>query len=129
QPGNPNTRLVRLWHANAIINRMGFNNHGIDYFMDAVRKRRYEGVLGINIGKNASTPMENAVDDYLYCLDRVHSEASYVVVNVSSLNTEGLRTLQHGDALARLLEQLRARQTQLDQQSGRRVDRKSVGEG
>ena|SRR5699024_3568116 len=121
QAGNPKPRLFRLPQANAIINRMGFNNEGVDYFMNAVRQRRYDGVLGINIGKNASTPMENAVDDYLYCLDRVHSEASYVVVNVSSPNTEGLRTLQHGDALARLLEQLRARQTQLDQQSGRRV--------
>lgn len=121
QVGNPKPRLFRLPQANAIINRMGFNNEGVDYFMNAVRQRKYEGVLGINIGKNADTPMENAVDDYLYCLDRVHGEASYVVVNVSSPNTEGLRTLQHGDALARLLEQLRERQTQLDQRSGRRV--------
>src|SRR5699024_12248495 len=98
--------------ANGISNRMGFNNEGVDYLMNAVRQRRYDGVLGINIGKNASTPMENAVDDYLYCLDRVHSEASYVVVNVSSPNTEGLRTLQHVTALDRLLETSRASQPQ-----------------
>src|SRR5690625_840571 len=121
QAGNPKPRWFRLPQANAIINRMGFNNYGLDYFMQAVRRRRYDGVLGINIGKNATTPMENAVDDYLLCLDQVHSEASYVVVNVSSPNTEGLRTLQHGDALARLLSTLRERQTALDQQSGRTV--------
>lgn len=121
QAGNPKPRLFRLPKANAIINRMGFNNQGLDYFMQAVRQRRYDGVLGINIGKNATTPMENAVDDYLLCLDQVHSEASYVVVNVSSPNTEGLRSLQHGDALARLLSTLRERQTYLDQQSGRSV--------
>lgn len=121
QLGNPKPRLFRLPEAKAIINRMGFNNEGLEYFMQAVRKRRYDGVLGINIGKNATTPMENAVDDYLLCLDQVHSEASYVVVNVSSPNTEGLRSLQHGDALARLLSTLRERQTQLDQHSGRCV--------
>src|SRR5699024_4354756 len=79
---NPRPRVIRLPQANAIIKRMGFNNHGIEYLMAAVRKRRYEGVLGINTGRNASTPMENAVDDYVYCLPRVHSEAIYVVVNV-----------------------------------------------
>lgn len=121
QDGNPQPRMFRIPQANAIINRMGFNNYGLDYFMKAVRKRRYRGVLGINIGKNATTPMENAVDDYLLCLNEVHSEASYVVVNVSSPNTEGLRSLQHGDALNELLSQLRERQTQLDQQANRRV--------
>ncbi|MEY1661758.1 quinone-dependent dihydroorotate dehydrogenase [Isoalcanivorax beigongshangi] len=121
QAGNPKPRLFRLPEAQALINRMGFNNKGVDYLLAAVRRRRFDGVLGINIGKNASTPVEQAVDDYLYCLERVHAEASYVVVNVSSPNTAGLRALQHGDALERLLETLRARQTELDQRSGRRV--------
>lgn len=121
QPGNPKPRMFRLPQANALINRMGFNNLGLDYFMAAVRRRRFDGILGINIGKNVFTPVEQAVDDYLLCLDRVHEQASYVVVNVSSPNTPGLRTLQHGDALARLLETLRERQTALDQRAGRRV--------
>ena len=121
QPGNPQPRLFRLPQAQALINRMGFNNLGLDYFMEAVRRRRFDGILGINIGKNVFTPVERAVDDYLLCLDRVHEQASYVVVNVSSPNTPGLRELQHGDALERLLEALRERQTQLDQRAGRRV--------
>ncbi|KAF0804354.1 dihydroorotate dehydrogenase [Alcanivorax sp. S71-1-4] len=121
QPGNPKPRMFRLPAASALINRMGFNNQGVDYLVKAVAARRFDGVLGINIGKNASTPVEQAVDDYLYCLDRVHAEASYVVVNVSSPNTPGLRTLQHGDALESLLGTLRERQTRLDQRAGRRV--------
>jgi len=121
QPGNPKPRLFRLPPAEALINRMGFNNQGVDYLMRAVEASRFDGVLGINIGKNASTPVENAVDDYLHCLEKVHAAASYVVVNVSSPNTPGLRTLQHGDALEQLLERLRESQTRLDQYSGRRV--------
>ncbi|MCH8544733.1 MAG: quinone-dependent dihydroorotate dehydrogenase [Alcanivorax sp.] len=121
QPGNPKPRMFRLPRANALINRMGFNNQGLDYLMQAVARRRFDGILGINIGKNVFTPVEQAVDDYLICLERVHSEASYVVVNVSSPNTPGLRSLQHGDALERLLGTLREKQTLLDQQAGRRV--------
>lgn len=121
QQGNPKPRMFRIPAASALINRMGFNNHGVDYLVNAVSRSRFDGVLGINIGKNASTPVEQAVEDYLYCLDRVHSLASYVVVNVSSPNTPGLRTLQHGAALEQLLATLRERQTQLDQRAGRRV--------
>lgn len=121
QQGNPKPRMFRIPAASALINRMGFNNHGVEYLVDAVSRSRFDGVLGINIGKNASTPVEQAVDDYLYCLDRVHGLASYVVVNVSSPNTPGLRTLQHGAALEELLATLRERQTQLDQRAGRRV--------
>lgn len=121
QPGNPKPRLFRLPAAQALINRMGFNNHGVDHLLAAVGRSHYEGVLGINVGKNVDTPVEDAVRDYLFCLERVHSVASYVVVNVSSPNTPGLRSLQHGDALKALLSQLRDAQTRLDQAAGRRV--------
>lgn len=121
QPGNPKPRLFRLPRAQAIVNRMGFNNFGIDHMLRAVERSQYGGILGVNVGKNAATPVEEAVRDYLYCLERVHQVASYVVVNVSSPNTPGLRSLQHGDALARLLAPLRDTQTRLDQRTGRRV--------
>ena len=121
QPGNPKPRLFRLPEAEAIINRMGFNNHGVDTLVANVRASRYQGVLGINIGKNKDTPVENAVDDYLICQEKVHALASYLVVNVSSPNTPGLRSLQHGDALDALLGTLREAQTRLDQQNGKRV--------
>lgn len=121
QPGNPKPRLFRLPEAGALINRMGFNNHGVEALLRAVDGSRYDGILGINIGKNVDTPVERAVDDYLFCLERVHQSASYVVVNVSSPNTPGLRTLQHGDALEVLLGTLREAQSRLDQQAGRRV--------
>ncbi|MFP1678738.1 quinone-dependent dihydroorotate dehydrogenase [Alloalcanivorax sp. C16-2] len=121
QPGNPKPRLFRLPEARAIINRMGFNNHGVDALVANVRASRYQGVLGINIGKNKDTPVENAVDDYLICQEKVHALASYLVVNVSSPNTPGLRSLQHGDALDALLGTLREAQTRLDQQNGKRV--------
>ncbi|HCA6769279.1 TPA: dihydroorotate dehydrogenase (quinone), partial [Pseudomonas aeruginosa] len=109
QPGNPKPRLFRLPQANAIINRMGFNNHGVDHLLARVRAAKYRGVLGINIGKNFDTPVERAVDDYLICLDKVYADASYVTVNVSSPNTPGLRSLQFGDSLKQLLEALRQR--------------------
>jgi len=118
QPGNPKPRLFRLPGAAAIINRMGFNNHGVDALVNNVRASRFQGVLGINIGKNKDTPAEQAVDDYRACQDKVHGLASYLVVNVSSPNTPGLRDLQHGDALDRLLGTLREAQTRLDQQRG-----------
>lgn len=121
QPGNPHPRLFRLPEATAIINRMGFNNLGVDHLVRQVEKTRYRGILGINIGKNFDTPVERAADDYLACLDRVYAHASYVTVNISSPNTQGLRSLQSGDALAGLLEPLKNRQQQLASQHGRHV--------
>ncbi len=121
QAGNPKPRMFRLPAAEGLINRMGFNNKGVDYLVRAVGKRRFDGVLGINVGKNKTTPEDKAADDYCYCLERVHAEADYVVMNVSSPNTPGLRKLQHGDQLLRLLDVTRATQTRLDQQAGRRV--------
>ena len=121
QPGNPKPRLFRLPEAEAIINRMGFNNHGVDHLLARVRAAKFKGVLGINIGKNFDTPVERAVDDYLLCLDKVYAHASYVTVNVSSPNTPGLRSLQFGDSLKQLLEALRQRQEDLAQEHGKRV--------
>jgi len=121
QPGNPKPRIFRLPQAEAIINRMGFNNLGVDNLVSRVRAARYSGILGINIGKNFDTPVESAVDDYLICLDKVYAHASYVTVNVSSPNTPGLRSLQFGDSLKQLLEALRVRQAQLAQQHGKYV--------
>lgn len=121
QLGNAKPRLFRLPEGQALINRMGFNNHGVDSLLRSVEKSCFTGVLGINIGKNVGTPVEQAVDDYLFCLERIHQSATYVVVNVSSPNTPGLRTLQHGDALESLLGTLREAQTRLDQKAGRRV--------
>jgi dihydroorotate dehydrogenase len=121
QPGNPKPRLFRLPAAEAIINRMGFNNHGVDHLLARVQAAKFKGVLGINIGKNFDTPVERAVDDYLLCLDKVYAHASYVTVNVSSPNTPGLRSLQFGDSLKRLLEALRQRQEDLAAVHGKRV--------
>ena len=121
QPGNAKPRLFRLPEAQAIINRMGFNNLGVDALLDRLAAVKYRGVLGINIGKNATTPVENAVDDYLHCLRKVYDRASYVTVNLSSPNTPGLRTLQYGDALKSLLEQIKACQLGLAEERGRYV--------
>jgi dihydroorotate dehydrogenase len=113
QDGNPEPRLFRLPEAKAIINRMGFNNHGVDQLIENVKAAKFKGVLGINIGKNAATPVENAVDDYLICLEKVYNYASYITVNISSPNTKNLRSLQSGDALTELLETLKNRQLEL----------------
>ncbi|WP_372738102.1 quinone-dependent dihydroorotate dehydrogenase [Neptunomonas sp.] len=110
QLGNPKPRLFRIPEHNAIINRMGFNNQGVDALLANVDRARYKGVLGINIGKNKDTANEHANDDYLYCLRKVYSRASYVAVNISSPNTPGLRTLQFGDSLNTLLESLKNEQ-------------------
>jgi len=118
QPGNPKPRLFRLPEHQAIINRMGFNNHGVDALVKAVSDRKFSGPLGINIGKNKSTPNENALDDYLYCLERVWPVADYITVNISSPNTPGLRELQNADELNGLLRALRARQLELADQHG-----------
>jgi dihydroorotate dehydrogenase len=121
QPGNPKPRVFRLPQATAIINRMGFNNLGVDHLLARVQAARYKGVLGINIGKNVDTPVERAVDDYLICLDKVYEHASYVTVNVSSPNTPGLRSLQFGDSLKLLLNTLAERRETLATQFGKRV--------
>lgn len=121
QPGNPKPRLFRLPEAEAIINRMGFNNLGVDHLLERVRAANYQGVLGINIGKNFDTPVERAVDDYLICLDKVYGHASYVTVNVSSPNTPGLRSLQFGDSLKQLLEALAERREALALTYAKRV--------
>ena len=121
QPGNPKPRMFRLPEQSAIINRMGFNNLGVDALLQRLDAVRYRGVLGINIGKNAVTPVENAVDDYLHCLRKVYSRASYVTVNLSSPNTPGLRTLQYGDTLKRLLESIKQCQGELANQHGHYV--------
>lgn len=121
QPGNPKPRLFRLTDQLAIINRFGFNNQGVDAMLERLAGVRYEGVLGINIGKNAVTPVENAIDDYLYCLRKVYDRASYVTVNLSSPNTPGLRTLQYGETLKVLLGQIKQCQQALAQERGRYV--------
>ena len=121
QPGNPKPLLFRLPQANAIINRMGFNNHGVNKLIENVRHAKYQGILGINIGKNAATPIEKAADDYLICLRKVYAFASYITVNISSPNTRNLRQLQDEDALNDLLIQLKAEQQKLANTHGKYV--------
>jgi dihydroorotate dehydrogenase len=125
QTGNPKPRMFRLPQAQALINRFGFNNQGLETFVaNVARARRISRrplVLGLNIGKNASTPMEHASADYLACLAAVYAHADYVTVNISSPNTQGLRGLQSDDALAHLLESLAEARAQLAQAQGRRV--------
>ena len=124
QPGNPKPRMFRITEKQAIINRMGFNNHGVDQLLANVAKSKFArsgGILGINIGKNFDTPIEKAADDYLICLDRVYTAASYVAINISSPNTKNLRELQKDDALDALLGQLKAEQTRLADKHGRYV--------
>lgn len=117
QPGNPKPRMFRLPEANAIINRMGFNNGGVDAFVRNVQASKFyrnrEGVLGLNIGKNADTPIERAADDYLICLEKVYPYASYVTVNISSPNTKNLRQLQGASELDALLSTLKDAQQRL----------------
>ena len=121
QPGNERPRLFRLVQDRALINRMGFNNHGIDALIGNVQQMKFRGILGINIGKNADTPIERAADDYLACLDKAYPLASYITVNISSPNTKNLRQLQGESELDALLGQLKARQTQLADKHGRYV--------
>jgi dihydroorotate dehydrogenase len=120
QPGNDRPRLFRLPRHEAIINRMGFNNAGVDALVRNVRQSSYHGVLGINIGKNKDTPNEKAASDYLLCLTRVYEHASYVTVNISSPNTQGLRDLQEEATLRRFISVLREAQERLGSQHGRR---------
>jgi dihydroorotate dehydrogenase len=121
QPGNPKPRMFRIPSKTAIINRMGFNNHGVDNLIANVKASRFKGVLGISIGKNFDTPIANAVDDYLICLEKVYPHASYVAVNISSPNTKNLRQLQGESELDGLLSRLKQRQMELAEQQGRYV--------
>ncbi|MGF1643561.1 MAG: quinone-dependent dihydroorotate dehydrogenase [Thiotrichales bacterium] len=121
QPGNRRPRLFRLPEAEALINRMGFNNRGVEHLVERVGVRRYSGVLGINIGKNFDTPLERATDDYLLCLQRVYPVADYVALNISSPNTPGLRSLQSGSALLDLLGNLKQEQLRLARHTERYV--------
>jgi dihydroorotate dehydrogenase len=124
QPGNPKPRMFRLVEAEALINRLGFNNGGLDAFVANVQRasfRRQGGILGLNIGKNAATPIERAVDDYLLCLDGVYPHADYVTVNISSPNTQNLRSLQSDAALDALLGAVQQRKATLATQHGRSV--------
>ncbi len=113
QPGNDKPRLFRVIPAEGIINRMGFNNKGVDNLVENVKKSRYKGIIGINIGKNKDTPIEQGKDDYLICMDKVYAHAGYIAVNISSPNTPDLRQLQYGAALDELLAALKQRQLEL----------------
>lgn len=120
QAGNPRPRMFRLPAHEAVINRLGFNNRGVDALLRNVEAARRQGILGINIGKNADTPNERAVDDYLVCLEKVYPVADYITVNISSPNTAGLRDLQHEEQLWRFLGTLRERQEDLAAEFGER---------
>lgn len=115
QDGNPKPRQFRILEAEGIINRNGFNNLGVDVLVENVKRVKYDGILGINIGKNAVTPIENALDDYQICLRKVYEYADYITVNISSPNTKNLRSLQYGEALDELLSGLKAEQARLSQ--------------
>ncbi|MGK0471303.1 MAG: dihydroorotate dehydrogenase [Candidatus Azotimanducaceae bacterium] len=121
QPGNAKPRLFRLREKQAIINRMGFNNLGVDALVRRVKQCHFDGVLGINIGKNKLTPLEQTLDDYVTCLRKVYRHSSYVTINISSPNTKDLRALQHGDELAMLLEGIKLAQRELEEQYERYV--------
>lgn len=124
QAGNPKPRLFRLPAKQCLINRFGFNNEGLDQFIQNVQRSQWRssgGILGLNIGKNAATPIENATDDYLKGLDGVYAHADYITVNISSPNTQNLRALQAEDELIQLLSALNTRRTELQEQHGRYV--------
>ncbi|MGL5743084.1 MAG: quinone-dependent dihydroorotate dehydrogenase [Legionella sp.] len=121
QIGNPLPRLFRLPEAQAIINRMGFNNQGVDALVGHVKKAHYQGILGINIGKNKDTPLERAAEDYTYCLSKVYEHAAYVTINISSPNTPDLRQLQQKEYFSHLLSQIRAEQIKLSDRYQRHV--------
>jgi dihydroorotate dehydrogenase len=121
QPGNDKPRIFRLVEAEGLINRMGFNNLGVDHLVENVKKAKYDGILGINIGKNKDTPIESGAQDYLLCMEKVYEHAGYIAVNISSPNTPGLRTLQYGDALDSLLAELKSKQNELAEKHGKYV--------
>jgi len=121
QPGNPKPRLFRVPEAKGVINRFGFNNLGVEQLVENVKAAKFDGVLGINIGKNFDTPNETAVDDYLFCMQKVYAYASYITVNISSPNTKNLRDLQEQSALSDLLAKLKTQQQKLADQHGQYV--------
>ncbi|TRW49731.1 quinone-dependent dihydroorotate dehydrogenase [Aliidiomarina halalkaliphila] len=121
QAGNPKPRMFRLPEHQALINRMGFNNQGVDALVERIKGSKYKGVLGINIGKNKDTSEAEGTADYLYCMERVYPLASYIAVNISSPNTPGLRAFQHGDVLDQLLSALKAKQAELTETYGKYV--------
>jgi len=121
QPGNPKPRVFRIEKANAMINRLGFNNKGVDHLVRQVQKHKFAGILGINIGKNFDTPNDKAVDDYLIGLDKVYPYADYITINISSPNTKGLRDLQDAEQLDGLLGSLNKRRQELTGKHGKRV--------
>lgn len=121
QPGNPKPRMFRLPEHQAIINRMGFNNEGLDHLLARVDNRRYRGVLGINVGKNKDTPNDQSESDYRKGISAVYTRADYITVNVSSPNTPGLRDLQFGDSLKGLLEAIKDEQLKCEKEHGRYV--------
>jgi dihydroorotate dehydrogenase len=114
QAGNDKPRLFRLVEVEGIINRMGFNNLGVDNLIENVKKSNYDGILGINIGKNKDTPIEKGAEDYLICMEKVYQYAGYIAVNISSPNTPGLRSLQYGEVLDDLLSKLKTKQSELE---------------
>ena len=121
QPGNPRPRVFRLTDAQGMINRLGFNNKGVDHLVRRVKNHQFKGILGINIGKNFDTPIENAADDYLHCLEKIYPYADYITVNISSPNTKNLRDLQGEDELDGLLGSISERRSELADEHGRRV--------
>ncbi|MGH8556791.1 MAG: quinone-dependent dihydroorotate dehydrogenase [Methylococcales bacterium] len=121
QPGNPKPRLFRIPEAQAIINRMGFNNRGVDYLIERLKACRYQGILGVNIGKNFDTPIENAAEDYRFCMRKAYPYASYIALNVSSPNTKNLRDLQQPDSMNSLLQSLKKEQANLRHRHGKYV--------
>ena len=121
QAGNPKPRLFRLPEAEAMINRMGFNNEGVEQLIENVKKAKFKGVLGINIGKNFDTPVKQAASDYIICMQKVYAHASYITINISSPNTPGLRDLQYGKSLSQLLSAVKREQAVLHKLHGRYV--------
>lgn len=121
QPGNPKPRIFRITEKNAIINRMGFNNHGVDNLIKNVKRANYKGILGINIGKNKDTPNEEGHLDYVNCMEKVYEFADYITVNISSPNTPGLRDLQFGDSLNVLLSAVKEKQIEMSERHNKYV--------
>jgi len=121
QSGHPKPRMFRLVQKEALINRVGFYNKGLDYFLNKIKHTKYDGVLGIDIGKSVGTPVEEPVADYLFCFRNVYPYADYIAVNISSPNTPGLRKLQYGENLKRLLEALKSEQEKLTKEFGKYV--------
>jgi len=121
QPGNPKPRMFRVKEEEAIINRMGFNNKGVDNLVENLKARRSNILVGVNIGKNKDTPLDEGKNDYLMCMEKVYPHAAYITVNISSPNTPGLRSLQYGELLNELLSELKVKQRVLTKAHGRYV--------